>query len=443
MTPKLPIGLRLYVFLIGFGWAIDVSIVGRFALAEILMYLALPVLLAKSKVRIWNKTAVTFFALIAVFAFAVIVSDLINDNNYVFFIRGFARPIAIALNTLCMTLIVARSPRLLLDFALGMLPGACIGYFQGSEFHDLGYREGYKYFSAKFEPILRATAIVSGIFFYRFNRLLAALVMVLPGLVVAVYGSRSGASFYFLAGGTIAFLWLLKGQRRRIVEMNARFVLLTLVGLFLAVSAAYIAYVYAAPKGILGERQQVKFYDQSTTRFGVSPVGLLFSGRTAVVGGALAAVDNPIIGLGSWPNIGDYLVDAVLISGDTPSEKELQSVFMERAAGHSIIIGTWFNNGLLALAFWIYFCFLMAKVFLFLLRRDNLLTPMFVFLFFELSWHLLFSPLGPKSRIYVALFGALAICFIDKRGPLVKEVEFALLSPFARAYQKNTFFRLK
>jgi hypothetical protein len=441
METRLHPALRVYVFLIGFGWVIDVGIIGRFALAEILLYLALPFLLANNRVQIWNRTAKTFFCLIVLFAVGVVISDVITGNFLAFFLRGFARPIAIGLNTLCLTLIIARSPRLMLDFALGMLPGACVGYFQESQFHDFGVAGGYKDFNAKIEPIFRAGVIISGIFLYRYHRLLAAFVMMLPGFIVVIYGSRSGAAFYFMAAITIGFIWLLKGRERRAIHMGAKFLTMTVLALVSVVSFAYLTYIYAAPEGLLGERQQVKFYEQSTTRFGVSPLGLVFSGRTEVVAGLIAAINNPVVGLGSWPNIGEYAVDAVDIAGETLSDVQYASAFLQRAAGHSIIIGSWFNNGIFALAFWVYFCILLFRVFLLQIRRDNLLTPMVVYIFFELSWHLLFSPLGPKSRLYVAIFAALAICLTDKRGPLVSEREFALLSPFSKLFKKNTFFR--
>ncbi len=443
MSIQLPLLLRIYMFLVGFGWAIEVGIVGRFALTEVLLYLALPFLLMTNRVRIWNNTAKIYFLLVLVFCVAVIVSDIISSNHFELFLRGFARPIAIGLNTLSLVLLVARSPRLLLYFAYGMFPGAVTGYFQESQFHDFGYQDGYVYFSAKVEPILRAFAIVSGIALYRFHRLLSALVMFIPGIIVAFYGSRSGAAFYFLSGGAIALLWMMKGRGRGLVDMNFRFIFLTGAAMVMVVSIAYISYIFAAPKGLLGERQQAKFFDQSSTKFGVSPVGLVLSGRTAVVGSLLASVDNPIFGLGSWPNIGEYLLDAIHVSGGSVSDSVVTASFLQRGAGHSIILGTWSNNGIFALAFWVYFCYIMVKVFLYFMRRDNLLTPMVVFLFFELSWHLMFSPLGPKSRIYVAIFAALAICVVDRRGPLVRAFEFALLSPFSKAYEKNSFFRMK
>lgn len=430
MATRLNPILRVYVFLIGFGWVIDVRFIGRFSLSEILLYLALPFFLASKKVNIWNRTAKTFFSLIFLFAVGVVISDLFNNNDWGFFLRGFARPVAIGLNTLCLTFIIARSPRLLLDFALGMLPGACVGYFQESQFHHLGEAGGYKNFSAKVEPIFRAGVIISGILLYRYHRLLSAFAMALPGFWVAVHGSRSGASVYFMASATIGYIWWLKRRKRAAIHMNAKFLLRTALSLLAVVSIAYLAYIYAAPQGLLGERQQAKFYDQSSTRFGVSPLGLVFAGRTEVVGGLLAAIDNPVIGLGSWPNIGEYAVEAVYIAGESLSDAQYVSAFTQRAAGHSIIIGSWYNNGLLALAFWLYFGILLIRVFLYNLRFDNLLTPMVVYIFFELSWHLLFSPLGPKSRIYVAIFSALAICFTDKRGPLFAPYEFALLSRF-------------
>ena len=427
--------LKIYSFFVGFGWSIDAGLIGRFALSEVLLYLALPFLIAANKAKLWNRTAKRYFALLAVFVIAVIVSDLLVDNYFAFFLRGVARPLAIGLNTWSLALLVAASPRLLIYFAFGMLPGACVGFFQESQFNKTGVEGTYKHFNSKFEPILRAFAIISGVFFYRYNRLLAAILLAFPGLLVAVYGSRSGAAIYFLASATIVFLWIIKGQRRKVIEMNFKFIALTVLASTVILTTVYSAYIYSAPRGYLGEMQQSKFYNQSNTQYGVSPIGLIFAGRTAVVGGVLAGMDNPVFGLGSWPNIGEYLLDAILISGDSVSDAQVEAAFMQRAAGHSIIVGTWFNNGIFALAFWIYFCFIMVKVFLYLLRRDNLLTPMFAFIFFELSWHLVFSPLGPQSRLYVALFSALAICFTDKRGPVVKEVEFALLSPFSKSFR--------
>jgi hypothetical protein len=161
--------LRIYSFFLGFGWVIDVAIIGRFSLREILLYLALPFLLVTNKAVRWNKTLIYYFSFIGIFAAAVVVSDIVNDNYFDLFLRGFARPLAIGLNTLSFVLLITRSPRLLIYFAAGMVPGACVGYFQESQFNELGFEGGYKHFNAKVEPILRACAIVTGIFFLRWT----------------------------------------------------------------------------------------------------------------------------------------------------------------------------------------------------------------------------------------------------------------------------------
>ena len=85
----------------------------------------------------------------------------------------------------------------------------------------------------------------------------------------------------------------------------------------------------------------------------------------------------------------------------------------------------------------------MVRVLLFFLSRDNIFTPAIVFLFYDLMWALWFSPLNLNGRLWVALFMGIAICFVDRRGALVGEREFALLSPFSTSFRKNNFFRFQ
>ena len=81
-------------------------------------------------------TALKAFGLLALFAIAVIVSDLINDNYFQFTCVG-SSPIAIGLNSLFFFVLV-RSPRVLLFF-LWNFAGACAGYFE-SAFLMVGIR---------------------------------------------------------------------------------------------------------------------------------------------------------------------------------------------------------------------------------------------------------------------------------------------------------------
>ncbi|MDQ8195591.1 hypothetical protein QEH59_14250 [Coraliomargarita sp. SDUM461004] len=432
--------LKFYVFLVGFGWALEVGLIGRFSLSEVLMYLALPILFFTNSNFVWNSTAVKSALLLGVFCSAVIVSDLVNTNYLAFFMRGFARPIALGLNSLFFALILARSQRLLIPFFVGMLPGACVGYFQSSDFVEYGLRGGYVYFSAKVQPILFALSILLGIFAYRINRLLSVFIFLAAAIVVAVYGSRSGSFAYFMTSFTLLYTWIVKGQKRSKLELSFSFMLKTASVIIIAFSCVYWAYLYAAPRGYMGVLQQSKFYDQSETRFGVTPLGLVAAGRTEVVAGVLAGLDNPIWGLGSWPTIGDYVIEAMDIAGEPVSDEMYMSVF-QRAGGHSIIVGTWFNNGLFAVLYWLFLVFLMLRVLLLFIRRDNILTPAVILIFYELSWALLFSPLNLKGRLWVGIFTGLAICLTDKRGPLVPESDFAMLSPFSKLYKRRTFWR--
>ena len=217
--------LIFYVFLVGCGWKLEVGIIGRFSLSEILMYLALPILFIQNRKRIWNGTAMKTFGLLALFVVAVVASDIINQNYIQFFIRGLARPIAIGLNSLFFALILVNNPRMLLFFFYGMLPGAFAGYFQESAFVAQGDDGGYKFFNAKIEPIVKSAAIVLGLFLYRHSRLLAGVWFLFPVLVVAIYGSRNGTISYLLTAFTLGYLWFMKGGSRGKLTLTLPFML--------------------------------------------------------------------------------------------------------------------------------------------------------------------------------------------------------------------------
>ena len=71
--------------------------------------------------------------------------------------------------------------------------------------------------------------------------------------------------------------------------------------------------MFMPPYGIMGRHNNRSFILNRQRAWSIAArIDVL---RMSVVAGLLAGIDNPIWGLGSWPNIGEYMVEATDIAG--------------------------------------------------------------------------------------------------------------------------------
>lgn len=415
--------LYIWLFIVGAGTGVDITLLGRVGLSEIFMVIGLPFLLFTDRGRRMNGVFARLLALIGVYMFAIILTDIVHKNEFALFLRGFARPIFLLLITLFFTFAIKRDPKCLIFFFLGTIPGACLGYFDTSELLDELVVGSYNFFSAKWAPIIASVTMFSSFLLYRFSRFSSVLPIIIGGTVIAVYGSRSDMLAYMMT----IFSFLLMGflnSRRNQAQLNKMFLLKLATFSFLAVSIIYFTYIYVAPSGLLGELQQSKFYAQSSTRFGVTPWGILLAGRLDFLTATLAVIDAPLLGHGSWPKTGEYTIQAMYLLNDTVNSHELSRAMYQIDSGHSVFMGTWMNHGIFAAAYWAYVMYLSIQVMLFFIYRETLLSPLLFLPFFMFAWAFLFSPFNLNNRLYAGLFSALAICFVDRKRPLISRQQF-------------------
>ena len=416
--------LWLYVlmFAIGALRSIDVSLVGRVSLAEVLAFGACPFMLARSKSRFSCQAFYTCLLVLVLMFVGVVVSDLVNKNFFWFSARSFARPVFMFGFFVFFLAVLTRSHFSLVPMVYGSVISGIIKYFRPSDFEVSGaqFVDSYAGFVFRVQPLITAVALSAIIFIYPRSRLLALLCFLGAGLSIAVFGgARSSILIWFAAAAVLGAIILMKSSNRRRMTINRSRLFLLSSALVIALSILYGVYVYAAPRGLLGEDQLVKFESQSNNRFGSTPWGLILSGRAQVYGAILGILDRPILGFGSWRHdlTQVYVYDAI---SDVGSDSQVLSNLAQggriSGAGHSVIFQAWVENGFLPAMCLIFVFVIFARVFIFYIKYENRLTPYIVYLFFSFCWAFFFSPPGLGLRFQAGLIFATYVVFISKRG---------------------------
>lgn len=362
--------------------------------------------------RVNFKPLLLPFFILALYALGVIVTDLLYHHNYVeLFMRGFAKPLFIGMIALFFYICFSLAPRSIL-FYLYAMPFAILIYVirpPKDEFTESTSQ--YALFVTQMGPIFIIWARFIGATLYAKSKLLASSVFFALAPFMALFGARSDALLCFMVGGVFVSLAFLKDPKRpRIHLSKAKIAAFAMAGTIL-LSTFYVFYVYAAPRGIIGEMQQKKFATQTQTEYGASPLGLILSGRTETVALLIAGLENPIFGLGSWPVLSDYYYKAVEYTGDAKAIKRLLADGGGgRSSGHSAILGAWVTAGIFGAVFWLYLAYIVAKIALRLIRDETLLTAWYIPGCIFFYWHWAFSPIGTGARqgagVLIALYAA-------------------------------------
>lgn len=418
--------LTLLMFVIGASSTFDFSLVGRVTLSEVIAFAFVPYFWLNKRESWINGNLIKCLWILALMFFGVIISDFILNNYYWFSARAFARPVFMLGFLLFFIPVLKRDPLSIAAMVYGAVLAGVIKYLRPSQFEDAGALdlESYAGIAFRVMPMIFAFIIALAVWVYPRSRLAAALCFVAGAASVVYFGGpRSSALNWMIAAGVVVSIWLLKSSRsRRINLKKGRLILLGFVAL-LVMTMTYFAYIYAAPRGYLGEGQEQKMLEQSRTVFGASPLGLILAGRPQFYGAVLGVIDSPIIGHGSWRHdlTSIYTFEAIASVGTDPRLIDMMTRSGGAAgAGHSVLMQAWVENGIvpamaLVAAMWIIF-----KVGLFSIRYENRMTPYFIYTIISFSWAFLFSPPGMDLRFSIGLFMAFYVVFMDKKKPLAR-----------------------
>lgn len=414
------------MFVIGASSTFDFSLVGRVTLAEVIAFAFVPYFWLTKRESWMNGNLTKCLWILALMFLGVVVSDFIHQNYFFLSARAFARPVFMLGFLLFFIPVLKRDPLSIVALAYGGVVAGVIKYLRPSAFDNTGVLDLESYTGIVFRvmPMISAIVIALAVWIYPRSRLAAALCF-LGGAALVVYmgGARSSILNWLIAAGVVACIWFLKSKRHRGINLKkGRLILLGFVAL-LVMTMTYFAYIYAAPRGYLGEGQEQKMLEQSRTVFGASPLGLILAGRPQFYGAVLGVIDSPIIGHGSWRHdlTSIYTFEAIASVGTDP---RLIDMMTHRGgasgAGHSVLMQAWVENGVVPAMAFIAAMWIILKVGLFSIRYENRMTPYFIYTIISFSWAFLFSPPGMGLRFSIGLFMAFYVVFMDKKKPLAR-----------------------
>ncbi len=377
---------------------IEITVVGRLIVTEILLFAMLPWLWgARDRLPLprW------FVMLWAGWLLAQIVTDIVVGSAFEDYARGWAA-IVFTFTNFAAILVLASTPRRARLFALGMAVGGILGYLFVPNVY------------AAFDPWKWAFALPVGLALAA--GLSGTVGAKLPWLTVAAFAAFGALNLFFgfrSLGGvslvTAGYLAISSVAGRRQTTAN-RSVLRAGVGLaILAVAMVGMLQLYdaAASAGLLGSDAQAKYETQSGT------LGVLVGGRSEGLAATQAIIDSPILGHGSWAK--DFTYVDLLAERQSSLGYEIGAGYSDVGLipAHSYLMGSWVWAGFLGGVFWLAILgiavWLLANLYSFRVE----LAPLIVFSTMLLLWSIAFSPYGFSARI-AAPYG-IALCLLGLR----------------------------
>jgi len=395
----LSVGADLLTVFIGVSASFYVHLVGTLYISEIALLALWPILLFFRGRRLLKPPFPLCFGLLALWLVSQVVTDIYRSTQPQDWMRGDAAIIFFAIDILALATLLSENDRrkvyFIASFAAGSLLAARfqpLPIMEGSEW-KFGYSSGthllvvllccYFFKARRYAPIallLIGMMAVNLIMNYRSSVL---FFLVTFGLVVPIVPERIGTLQILPRLGSISRIVVLAG-------------LAVLAGL-----TALLVVNLATSSGLLGEDARAKNELQMHSRGGI-----LLGGRPEIIVSSRAVLDSPILGHGSWARDFRYtelLSDIQVRWGFQPDLEEVESQSMGLIPTHSHLMGAWVWAGILGAGFWGYILWLTLKALSRVLNTLPPLTPVYVWMFVDYLWAILFSPFGSTDRTFEAL----------------------------------------
>ncbi len=396
-----------WLFMIGCFSLTQLKFGAKIGISELAMVLAAPALYFRNLRYYRQDGMLPMLSLLFLWCIGAAFADWYNESVLFQWMRGVSVPLIVFATVVCLHNFLRRDIRNYKWILLGLVCSQVISIFvfqrggagdMAAEGDIAGAVEkvvGYKLFWVNMIQGWTLLPIQTLYMKTPFPYMIGALL--LNGFMAAKSGGRSA----FLI--VMASLTLIAFARRKVRLMIVIKNHLILIVCILAVCGYLVklGYQYAAMHGIL-EEEEVRKYERQTSE-GDSALKMLMAGRAHFFIGAIAALDKPIIGHGSWA-IDDhgYSIDFLDKYGSELDRNMIMTERMELGMAiipsHSHIVCYWLWHGIFGFAFWAYIIFLAGRTFA---RYMHVVPEMFGYWAIMLPyffWHVLFSPFGLRTE---------------------------------------------
>jgi hypothetical protein len=410
--PKLKRPEDWLLLLIGATMRIDINLVGRLALSEIISVLVVMLYLGRIRRMFQPRQARVFFGMLSLWFLAVLLSDLYNQTQTMLMLRGLARPVIIGFLFAALFVLLERKPNAVIFFFFGLLLAGALNVAVPTDFRavDLVDSESYSYYAFIYTPLLIAGAAVLAWLVYPSGALLSVSVLAIFSLIATAGFSRTTAGALMFSAILILFGRMLHLKQREYWhgESTAK-KSMQLVLAFMVMIFFLLVYVNLAVEGFLGEQFQEKIIEQTSRPTDIALLNLFLTGRHYNISNYLMIRENPLFGTGSWPLSGEYDYRALLLVDSDIGTNFLNKMDTLRGTGHSILLGGWANYGPLSVPFWIYIlfkCVMLLKVSYTVERRLFVVMCLYLVIF---MFSIIFNNLNSLNRVFAALVPVLLV----------------------------------
>lgn len=388
-------------------WFIEIEIIGRLFLVEIIyLLIALWIFLTDFRRKILSSLLIKRVLLLCVCWFlAQVFTDIYRETQFFDYSRGWAKIFFFGTNLIALYALIKDNERRLVLFVIGMATGGLLKTIFFPDVHFLGgsiWKFGYA------GPVL--IFLVLGSTRLK-NRYFPAFLLIAIGILNLFFDARSAA---LGCGGAATAIFLANSYRfaKKKYSLERKLIPKTPVAvIIIVVMAATLWFFYGLSGryhiGIdIGQRQMTE-----TER---NP----FYGRLGIVAGLKAAIDSPVIGHGSWARDMEY----VFFLSDLRSWIGLKEGMFrsDLIPSHSYLVGAWVEAGIFGLIFWLFVFYQAIKGFFCLILLNPRLIPILALILIGFLWSIWLSPFGAQVRINAA-FNIVVVQFILNRWMLAEK----------------------
>jgi hypothetical protein len=379
----------------------SVRLVGDLPIAEILMLVLLPFLLAVRGRLIFRKELLPIYGLCALWLFAQILSDLSHGMTAPQqWMRSYAAITFFSFDIMLMAALTSGSTRRKLIFlgAFAVSSLIRVRFFPLPVMAEEPWKFGYA------DGVINLTLLVSCFFYAR--RRNAVVVLLLLGLIGInlIENFRSPLLFLFVVLAiVIPVIPERIGSLQLLPRKGSALRVISIVAFSLAAGlAARQVLAWATEKGLSGEEGREKNEAQAVAGSGIQ---FLFSARPEFPVATKAVADSPLLGHGSAPDEPKYremLNDMLEEMGQQSQLEDELELMGGLIPVHSFLLQAWVSAGVLGSLIWFYLLALCVKS---IVRVAIVLpptAPYITFLFILFFWNIFFSPFGSTERLTVA-----------------------------------------
>ena len=391
----------------------EIDLIGKLYSAEIFFFLLFCFLAPKRAAILkdkWPSRVILFGVLWLV---AQIVSDWVNQTEYVDYARGLSKIAFIIINFSAIYMLINGHERRIFLFGFGAAAGLYLSFVMGSDTFA-SIQDQWKFGSAL--PLAMIAGLGGSLFSGTSGKRVLGPAVIFFGIGVfsLLLNFRSFSGICLMVGAFLLVrkLFLGDGQKRSHRGVKAKLVFAVALAFFVMAGAGILrVYSDLAQSGLMGQIAQEKYEDQAAA----GGSSLFISARFENIIGISAIREAPFLGRGSWAKdtqdkLGEIL-DRLNMAGYDFPDYLYNSPYIPL---HSHIFAAWVEAGILGAVFWALILFLIGIAISRLLAESSRLDVYVTFLCFNLGWDILFSPMAGNRRFMVAFAIVVLILFVEQ-----------------------------